>query len=143
MLPAAIAPRYRVAPQAKVSWALRRVGAILRQAMPRRANPDRGYARASADAILIRMRTMPNLCVVTSISCGRDHTLALLDSGRVFGWGMDGSGRVAPSTPEYCSTSKAPTKAVEVNAPHEMLSISAGYGVTCSEIACVDARQKK
>jgi alpha-tubulin suppressor-like RCC1 family protein len=73
---------------------------------------------------------MPNSYVVTSISCGRDHTLALLASGKVFGWGRDGSGRIAPDTPEYCSTSKAPTQAVEVNARQRLVSVAAGYGVS-------------
>jgi alpha-tubulin suppressor-like RCC1 family protein len=50
---------------------------------------------------------------VNAISCGRDHTLALLASGKVIGWGGDGSGRVPSSTPEYCTT-PAPTHAVEV-----------------------------
>ena len=71
---------------------------------------------------------MPDSYVVASISCGRDHTLALLASGKVFG--RDGSGRIAPDTPEYCSTSKAPTQAVEVNARQRLVSVAAGYGVS-------------
>ena len=50
---------------------------------------------------------------VTSISCGRDHTLALLTTGKVIGWGGDGSGRIPSGMPEYCTT-PAPTRAVEV-----------------------------
>ena len=30
---------------------------------------------------------------VASVSCGRDHTLALLATGKAIGWGGDGSGR--------------------------------------------------
>ena len=47
-----------------------------------------------------------------SISCGRDHTLALLTTGKVIGWGGDGSGRIPSGMPEYCTT-PAPTRPVE------------------------------
>ena len=50
---------------------------------------------------------------VAAISCGRDQTLALLASGKVIGWGGDGSGRIPSGDPEYCTT-PAPTRAVEV-----------------------------
>jgi alpha-tubulin suppressor-like RCC1 family protein len=65
-----------------------------------------------------------------ALSCGRDHTLALLDSGEVFGWGGDGSGRIPASTPQYCSTSNAPTEAVEVKLQQKAISVAAGYGVS-------------
>ena len=68
--------------------------------------------------------------VVESISCGRDHTLALLADGKVIGWGGDGSGRVAPDTPGYCSTFKAPTRAVEVDLLQPLVAVTAGYGVS-------------
>src|SRR5204863_1762611 len=67
---------------------------------------------------------------VHSISCGRDHTLALLANGKVFGWGGDGSGRIPPGVPEYCSTSTAPTRAVEVDTRHAMACVSAGHGIS-------------
>ena len=51
---------------------------------------------------------------VNAISCGRDHTLALLATGKVIGWGGDGSGRIPSGIPEYCTT-PAPTRAVEVH----------------------------
>ena len=61
---------------------------------------------------------------IDSISCGRDHTLALLANGKVFGWGGDGSGRVPPGIPEYCSTSNPPTRAVEIDTRHPMACVS-------------------
>jgi len=67
---------------------------------------------------------------VASISCGRDHTLALLASGNVIGWGGDGSGRVAATTPEYCSTAYGPERPVEVKLASPLTSIAAGYGVS-------------
>lgn len=67
---------------------------------------------------------------VTSICCGRDHTLALLANGKVIGWGGDGSGGIAPDTPGYCSTFNAPTRAVEVNLLQPLVAVSAGYGVS-------------
>ena len=66
---------------------------------------------------------------VASISCGRDHTLALLADGKVIGWGGDGSGRIPSLTPEYCTT-PAPTRAVEVLMHEPLTSISAGHGVS-------------
>ena len=66
---------------------------------------------------------------VNSISCGRDHTLALLATGKVIGWGGDGSGRIPSGTPEYCTT-PAPTQAVEVLAREPLTAIAAGHGVS-------------
>ncbi|MEO6565615.1 MAG: hypothetical protein ABIO63_06230 [Casimicrobiaceae bacterium] len=68
--------------------------------------------------------------IVSALSCGRDHTLALLANGKVIGWGGDGSGRVAPDTPGYCSTFKAPSRAVEVNLLQPLTAVAAGYGVS-------------
>jgi hypothetical protein len=67
---------------------------------------------------------------IDSISCGRDHTLALLANGKVFGWGGDGSGRLPPGIPEYCSTSNPATRAVEIETRHSMTSVSAGHGIS-------------
>lgn len=73
-----------------------------------------------------------------SLSCGRDHTLALLDSGEVYGWGGDGSGRIPSTAPQYCSTSTAPTDVVEVKLRQKAVSIAAGYGVS---LGITDANQ--
>ena len=48
-----------------------------------------------------------HIYIVTSLCCGRDHTLALLANGKVIGWGGDGSGRVAPDTPGYAFNSSS------------------------------------
>jgi len=64
------------------------------------------------------------------ISCGRDHTVALLDSGAVFGWGGDGSGRRPPDTPQYCATPRAGGAPVEVPLGAPVAKLAAGHGVT-------------
>lgn len=66
----------------------------------------------------------------TAISCGRDHTLALLDSGAVFGWGGEGSGRIPSGAPEYCASPAARTAASEVRTDVPITSLAAGYGVS-------------
>ena len=66
----------------------------------------------------------------TSFSCGRDHTLALLDSGKVLGWGGDGSGRAPTGTQQYCSTPQAQAQAVGVELPQKVQSVAAGFGVS-------------
>lgn len=65
-----------------------------------------------------------------AISCGRDHTVALLDSGAVFGWGGEGSGRMPSGTPDYCSTPSARTNATEVAVGTRIAALAAGYGVS-------------
>ena len=67
--------------------------------------------------------------MVATVSCGRDHTLALLADGKVIGWGGDGSGRVPSGAPEYCTT-PAPKRAVEVLLREPVTAIAAGYGVS-------------
>jgi alpha-tubulin suppressor-like RCC1 family protein len=67
---------------------------------------------------------------IDSISCGRDHTLALFANGKVFGWGGDGSGRLPPGIPEYCSTSNPATRAVEIETRSPRTSVSAGHGIS-------------
>ena len=67
---------------------------------------------------------------VTSISCGRDHTLALLSSGKVMGWGGDGSGRQLNTAFDVCSTIVPPTHPGEVSAQSQFLSIAAGHSVS-------------
>jgi alpha-tubulin suppressor-like RCC1 family protein len=71
----------------------------------------------------------PQAFAVTAISCGREHTLALLVNGKVIGWGGDGSGRIPSGVPEYCTT-PAPTRSVEVIMREPMTSIAAGHGVS-------------
>jgi alpha-tubulin suppressor-like RCC1 family protein len=56
--------------------------------------------------------------------------LALLATGRAFGWGGDGSGRMASRTPEYCSTGPAPKRPVELSVPHTLTALAAGYGAS-------------
>jgi alpha-tubulin suppressor-like RCC1 family protein len=68
--------------------------------------------------------------IVESISCGRDHTLALTAGGKVLGWGGDGSGRMPAGTPEYCSTLQPAVRPVEVGTRHAMTSIAAGHGIS-------------
>src|SRR5260221_13639831 len=75
---------------------------------------------------------------VTSISCGRDQTLALLANGKVIGWGGDGSGRIPSGQPEYCTT-PAPTRAVEVLLREPLKGVAAGYGVSLGITARRDA----
>lgn len=68
---------------------------------------------------------------IAALSCGRDHTLALLASGRVLGWGGDGSGRyVAPLPPGVCSAPAAGGAAVELELGRKTLALAAGYGVS-------------
>jgi alpha-tubulin suppressor-like RCC1 family protein len=65
-----------------------------------------------------------------AISCGRDHTLAVLENGAVFGWGGDGSGRMPSGAPQYCSTPASRIRATEVRTDVKVATVSAGYGVS-------------
>ena len=68
---------------------------------------------------------------VDALSCGRDHTLALLASGRVLGWGGDGSGhRAPPLPPGVCSAPTADGAPVAVGLQRKTLALAAGYGVS-------------
>jgi alpha-tubulin suppressor-like RCC1 family protein len=70
---------------------------------------------------------------VTSISGGKDQTLALLKSGEILGWGGAGSGRVTPPFVDICSSFKvADAKPVFVGKLSACSHISAGYGVSLS-----------
>ena len=71
-----------------------------------------------------------SLYAVAAVSCGRDHTLALLDGGRVMGWGGDGSGRLLAESPGLCTAWGAPTRPVEVRLQSKLASIAAGYSVS-------------
>jgi alpha-tubulin suppressor-like RCC1 family protein len=53
----------------------------------------------------------------------------LLADGKVIGWGGDGSGRLPPAAPQYC-TSPAPSRPVEVLGEHRFVGIAAGRGVS-------------
>src|SRR2546423_319324 len=79
----------------------------------------------------------PESFVVASISCGRDHSLALLADGRVIGWGGGGSGNPPSAEPNYCSSERAATRAVFVRAP-DAVAIAAGHGVSLA----IDARHR-
>ena len=72
---------------------------------------------------------------IRSVSCGRDHTLALLANGKAFGWGGDGSGRIASNAPEYCSTRAPRPDAVEVDPTQALLAVAAGHGVSLAVTA--------
>lgn len=72
-----------------------------------------------------------DLFQVTSISGGKDQTLALLKSGEVLGWGGAGSGRVTPPFVDICSSFKAAdSKPVFVGKKSRFSNISAGFGVS-------------
>ena len=72
-----------------------------------------------------------DLFQVTSISGGKDQTLALLKSGEVLGWGGAGSGRVTPPFIDICSSFKvADAKPVFVGKLSRCSNISAGFGVS-------------
>ncbi|CAG2100699.1 unnamed protein product [Medioppia subpectinata] len=46
----------------------------------------------------IQVMGVLNGCRVTSIACGRYHSLAVTDTGSVFGWGYNGNGELGLST---------------------------------------------
>ena len=72
-----------------------------------------------------------DLFQITSISGGKDQTLALLKSGEILGWGGAGSGRVTPPFVDICSSFKvADAKPVFVGKLSGCSHISAGYGVS-------------
>src|SRR5882757_4457173 len=75
------------------------------------------------------MKSTSDSYAVSMVSCGRDHTLALLSNGKVIGWGGDGSGRIPAASAEYC-TSPAPTHAVEVLLQVPLSAIAAGEGIS-------------
>ena len=68
---------------------------------------------------------------VTSISGGKDQTLALLKSGEILGWGGAGSGRITPPFVDICSSFKAAdAKPVFVGKLSRCSAVSAGFGVS-------------
>lgn len=72
-----------------------------------------------------------DLFQITSISGGKDQTLALLKSGEILGWGGAGSGRVTPPFVDICSSFKvADAKPVFVGKLSRCSDISAGFGVS-------------
>ncbi|MCK9512231.1 MAG: hypothetical protein M0R28_13485 [Pigmentiphaga sp.] len=62
---------------------------------------------------------------ILHIAAGRDHSLALLSHGEVWGWGAEGSGRVV--LPEICSVAP-PSTPIVVPAIRSFTRIAAGYG---------------
>lgn len=76
-------------------------------------------------------RLKSDLFQITSISGGKDQTLALLQSGEILGWGGAGSGRVTPPFVDICSSFKvADAKPVFVGKLSACSHISTGYGVS-------------
>jgi alpha-tubulin suppressor-like RCC1 family protein len=71
-----------------------------------------------------------DLYEISSISGGKNQTLAILKSGEVLGWGGAGSGRITIGYIDICG-SRAPSKEpVYIAKPSQYSSISAGYGVS-------------
>lgn len=66
----------------------------------------------------------------TGVSCGREHTLAVLENGSVFGWGGNGSGRLPSDLPQYCTSLATRANAVEIPTNAKMRVVAAGYGVS-------------
>jgi len=62
---------------------------------------------------------------ILHIAAGRDHSLALLSHGEVWGWGAEGSGRAV--LPEICSIAP-PSSPIVVPATRAFARIAAGYG---------------
>src|SRR5262245_38584251 len=88
------------------------------------------HAAADRAATTTMSALQSQVYAIASVSCGRDHTLALLATGKAFGWGGDGSGRIPSGAPEYCSTRAARPDAVEVNMTEPLLAVAAGHGVS-------------
>ena len=63
--------------------------------------------------------------VIHSLAAGRDHSLALMSHGEVWGWGAAGSGRA--DLPDVCSVAP-PATPIVVPATRTFTQISAGYG---------------
>lgn len=64
---------------------------------------------------------------ILHIAAGRDHSLALLSRGEVWGWGAEGSGRT--TLPEICSIAP-PSSPVVVPTTQTFTRITAGYGTS-------------
>jgi alpha-tubulin suppressor-like RCC1 family protein len=73
--------------------------------------------------------------VVAAIACGHGHTLALIDTGNVFGFGGDGSGSVASRGEDYCR-SPATARPVELLTAQRMTHIAAGAEVSLAINVC-------
>ena len=68
---------------------------------------------------------------ITSVSAGKDQTLALLSSGQVLGWGGAGSGRYVPPDIDISSTfNRADIGAVGLSGQSRYSDISAGYAMS-------------
>ncbi|WP_449390503.1 RCC1 domain-containing protein [Eoetvoesiella caeni] len=62
---------------------------------------------------------------ISHIAAGRDHSLALMSDGEVWGWGAEGSGRI--NLPSLCSVAPSSSPIV-VPATMPFARITAGYG---------------
>jgi alpha-tubulin suppressor-like RCC1 family protein len=77
------------------------------------------------------MATPTDLFEITSITAGKDQTLALLASGEVLGWGGPGSGRYASPYADICSPLKpSDGQPVYISQPDYYSDISAGFGLS-------------
>lgn len=70
----------------------------------------------------------PKAHVITAISFGRDHSLALLEGGRVVGFGGKGSDKPPTGIPNDCSAERPATTPVMVGTHEEMVCVATGYG---------------
>lgn len=67
---------------------------------------------------------------ISAVSAGKSHTLALLHTGEVLGWGGAGSGRYSSENVDICSTGSANRAPVYVGQSARFSFVSAGYGVS-------------
>jgi alpha-tubulin suppressor-like RCC1 family protein len=68
---------------------------------------------------------------VSAISGGKDHTLVLLQSGELLGWGGAGCGRLTPLYVDICSTSRSSSASpVYITEPARFSHVSAGHGLS-------------
>ena len=67
---------------------------------------------------------------ISAVSAGKSHTLALLHTGEVLGWGGAGSGRYSSENVDICSTGSANRDPVYVGQSARFSFVSAGYGVS-------------
>lgn len=67
---------------------------------------------------------------ISAVSAGKSHTLALLQTGEVLGWGGAGSGRYSSENVDICSTGSANRDPVYVGQSARFSFVSAGYGVS-------------
>jgi alpha-tubulin suppressor-like RCC1 family protein len=71
-----------------------------------------------------------DLYEITTISGGKDQTLAGLSSGEVLGWGGAGGGRSTAGYVDICSNRGPSSEPVYITKPSIYSSVYAGYGVS-------------